>query len=280
MEIVTLENGAVKCVVDSMKDIIDLFNSGKSREITQLDLSKIGKVFNRFNLSGGENYFSKRRFPKLDYINYDNPSGIISEYAFERSGVKKADINCVKLGKYAFNNSLWLEEIDIKDTCIVNISGLNSTKVSKIGISPETKSLYIPKDAVRVVFKEYDAQGLPISNLEDVDMGDPSVYLEKYGFDNFKYFLLYNPQLFLDCKHDFTQSEAKEVKRMTDECFRRKLQELESIAENYPMEADKMAKSQIELYKKVKEKIKEYSANGTHVQQFKNMLTEEDNLKS
>ena len=41
MKIETLENGAVKCVVDSMEDVFDLIISGKSKNITQLDLSKI-----------------------------------------------------------------------------------------------------------------------------------------------------------------------------------------------------------------------------------------------
>ena len=63
MEIVTLEDGAVKCVVDSMEEAVDLISSGKSKNITQLDLSKIKNVVNCYNFLYRD-FFSKRRFPK------------------------------------------------------------------------------------------------------------------------------------------------------------------------------------------------------------------------
>lgn len=255
MKIETLENGAVKCVVDSMEDVFDLIISGKSKNITQLDLSKIGNVVNSYNFF--RDLFSTMHFPKLDYIKYDNPNGKISAFAFYDSQVKKADINCFLLDKCAFEASVGLKEINLKDTLNVHASGFLFTKVRKIEIPPKTKSLYIPKiNPVRVVFKEYDAQGLPISNLEHVDMGNPTVYLKHYGFDNFKDLLLFNPQLFLDCKHVFSPSELKVVKKVTKMYFERTMQKIEQFAEENPIEADEIARQNLKLLEDVDNRLK------------------------
>lgn len=255
MKIETLENGAVKCVVDSMEDVFDLIISGKSKNITQLDLSKIGNVVNSYNFF--RDLFSIMHFPKLDYIKYDNPNGKISAFAFYDSQVKKADINCFLLDECAFDVSVGLKEINLKDTLNVHASGFLFTKVRKIEIPPKTKSLYIPKiNPVRVVFKEYDAQGLPISNLEHVDMGNPTVYLKHYGFDNFKDLLLFNPQLFLDCKHVFSPSELKVVKKVTKMYFERTMQKIEQFAEENPIEADEIARQNLKLLEDVDNRLK------------------------
>ena len=255
MKIETLENGAVKCVVDSMEDVFDLIISGKSKNITQLDLSKIGNVVNSYNFF--RDLFSTMHFPKLDYIKYDNPNGKISAFAFYDSQVKKADINCFLLDECAFEASVGLKEINLKDTLNVHASGFLFTKVRKIEIPPKTKSLYIPKiNPVRVVFKEYDAQGLPISNLEHVDMGNPTVYLKHYGFDNFKDLLLFNPQLFLDCKHVFSPSELKVVKKVTKMYFERTMQKIEQFAEENPIEADEIARQNLKLLEDVDNRLK------------------------
>ena len=255
MKIETLENGAVKCVVDSMEDVFDLIMSGKSKNITQLDLSKIGNVVNSYNFF--RDLFSTMHFPKLDYIKYDNPNGKISAFAFYDSQVKKADINCFLLDECAFEASVGLKEINLKDTLNVHASGFLFTKVRKIEIPPKTKSLYIPKiNPVRVVFKEYDAQGLPISNLEHVDMGNPTVYLKHYGFDNFKDLLLFNPQLFLDCKHVFSPSELKVVKKVTKMYFERTMQKIEQFAEENPIEADEIARQNLKLLEDVDNRLK------------------------
>ncbi len=239
MKIVKLLNGAVKCVVDSMKDIAELIDSGKSKEINMLDLSKIGFVSNCYD-SLHSRVFEKNNFPNLDYIHYNNPIGIIDRFAFANSTIQKADINCYTIYHYAFSNS-YLEELDVKDTECVFTSAVFSTKVREIKVSPKICQLFFNDASVRVIFKERDAQDLPIANLRLVTMSNPESYLKKHGFNNFKDLLLYNPEIFLECKCNFTTSELQTVRKVADKWGQRKLQTIKLYEKENPEKAEAMA---------------------------------------
>lgn len=253
MKIVELKNGAVKCVVDSMKDIAELIDSSKSKEINMLDLSKIGFVSNSYD-SLHSKVFEKDNFPNLDYIYYNNPRGTIDRFAFANSTIQKADINCYAIDHCAFSNS-YLEELDVKDTECVYTSAVSSTKVREIKVSPKICQLFFNDASVRVIFKERDSQGLPIANLHWVTMRNPESYLKKHGFSNFKDFLYFDPTLFLDCDCSFTLNELKTVKRVTDLCLKRNLQNIERVKKEDSEKAEKMAEYLCGVRKRIDQKL-------------------------
>ena len=261
MKIVKLKNGAIKCVVDSMDDVIELIDSGKSKEINMLDLSKIDKVSGYYN-SKFMRVFEKNNFPNLDYIHYNNPNGIIDKFTFANSTIQKADINCDKICQNAFSDS-YLEEIDVKDTKHVFTSAVSSTKVREIKVSPKIRDLFVNDASVRVVFKERDAQGLPVADECRVFIHHPESYLRKHGFNNFKDLLYFDPTIFLDCESNFTLNELKIVKRMTDLCLKRELQNIKRVEKVDTEKAEKMAGYLCGVRKRIDQKLYSLLPNKT-----------------
>ena len=261
MKIVKLKNGAIKCVVDSMKDIAELIDSGKSKEINMLDLSKIGFVSNCYD-SLHSKVFEKNNFPNLDYIYYNNPRGIIDKFTFANSTIQKADINCATLHQNAFSDS-YLEELDVKETKCVFTSAVSSTKVREIRVSPKIREIDIDDASIRIVFKERDAQGLPVADECRVFIHHPESYLRKHGFNNFKVLLYFNPTIFLDCESNFTLNELKIVKRMTDLCLKRELQNIKRVEKEDTEKAEKMAGYLCGVRKRIDQKLYSLLPNKT-----------------
>ena len=266
MKIVKLLNGAIKCVVDSMKDIAELIDSGKSKEINMLDLSKIGFVSNCYD-SLHSKVFKKNNFPNLDYIYYNNPRGIIDKFTFANSTIQKADINCATLHQNAFSDS-YLEELDVKETKCVFTTAVSSTKVREIRVSPKIREIDIDDASIRIVFKERDAQGLPVADLNYVIMNNPESYLRKHGFSDFKDLLLYSPQLFLDCNCSFTINELKTVKKVTDLYFKRKLQNIKRVEKEDTEKAEKMAGYLCGVRKRIDQKLNSLLPNKTELEKL------------
>ena len=194
-------------VFKSQEKIEDAIESGKSKQVSIVDLSAIDYLglFEKFiSLENRRTLFYRHYFPNLEELIYDNPNGVISRI-FINSTIKRAKICCRHIAKNAFCQSSDLEYVDLSGTEEIALSAFDGTKISELTLPDSCThfnvSGYWPKNIDKInlpVERKGDIPVLknPRFRFDCETQLNPGMIISKMGYEGFLDFIACDPYFY------------------------------------------------------------------------------------